>query len=145
MLLAALLIAFVRNDPRRGLTRAVPAALAAGGVAVAALSYVHGRFAAAALMMVIGFAAASLSPVVITLLEEGTPEGLRGRVLTTFNTVNMAMAMLGMLGFGWAADHFGETPALIAVGLVLLSSAVVLFFVSRTGRASRLIEQAIRN
>jgi MFS family permease len=141
MLLAALLIAFSRNDPRRGLTRLVPAALASGGAAVVALTYVHGRFAAGALMMVIGFAAASLSPVVITLLEEGTPERLRGRVLTTFNTANMAMSMLGMLAFGWAADRFGETPALIAVGLVLLSSALVLFVVSRTRRASRLIAQ----
>jgi MFS family permease len=141
MLLAALLIAFSRNDPRRGLTRLVPAALAAGGVAVTALTYVHGRFAAATLMMVVGFAAASLSPVVITLLEEGTPEGLRGRVLTTFNTANMAMSMLGMLAFGWTADRFGETPALIAVGLVLVSSAVVLFFVSRSGRAGRFIAQ----
>ena len=141
MLLAALLISFSRNDPRRGLTRLVPAALAAGGVAVAALTYVHGRFAAAALMMVVGFAAASVSPVMITLLEEGTPEGLRARVLTTFNTANMAMAMLGMLAFGWTADRFGETPALIAVGLVLLASAIVLFFASRSGRASRLIAQ----
>jgi DHA3 family macrolide efflux protein-like MFS transporter len=141
MLLAALLIASTRNDPRRGLTRLVPAALASGGAAVVALTQVHGRFAAGALMIVIGFAAASLGPVVITLLEESTPDGLRGRVLTTFNTANMAMAMLGMLAFGWAADHFGETPALLAVGLVLLSSAVVLFFVSRTGRASRLIAQ----
>jgi MFS family permease len=141
MLLAALLLASTRNDPRRGLTRLVPAALASGGLAVVALTYVHGRFAAAALMIVIGFAAACLGPVVITLLEEGTPDELRGRVLTTFNTANMAMAMLGMVAFGWAADYFGETPALIAVGLVLLSSAVVLFVVSRRGRTSRLIAE----
>jgi MFS family permease len=141
MLLAALLIASTRNDPRRGLTRLVPAALACGGVAVVSLAYVHGRFAAGALMMVIGFAAASLGPVAITLLEEGTPEDLRGRVLTTFNTANMAMAMLGMLAFGWAADHFGETPALIGVGVVLLSSAAVLSVVSRRGRTSRLIAE----
>jgi MFS transporter, DHA3 family, macrolide efflux protein len=142
MLLAALVIASIRNDPRRGLTRLVPAALACGGAAVMALTHVHSRFGAGALMVVTGFAAASLGPVVITLLEEGTPERLRGRVITTFNTANMAMAMLGMLAFGWAADHVGETPALVAVGLVLFSSAVVLFFVSRTGRASRLIERA---
>jgi MFS family permease len=142
MLLAALLIASSRNDPRRGLTRWVPAALAAGGAAVVSLTHVHGRFGAAALMMVTGFAAASLGPVVITLLEQGTPAGLRGRVLTSFNTANMAMSMLGMLAFGWTADHLGETPALIAVGLVLFSSAVVLFFVSRTNRTLRLIEQA---
>jgi len=139
MLLAAFLIASTRNDPRRGLTRLVPSALAAGGVAVVVLTRVHGLLAAGALMIVIGFAAAALGPVMITLLEEGTPERLRGRVITTFNTANMAMAMLGMLAFGWAADRFGGTPALIAVGLVLFSSGVVLFFVSRTGRASRLI------
>jgi MFS family permease len=141
MLLAALLIASTRDDPRRGLTRLLPAALAGGGAAVVALTHVHGRFGAGALMIVIGFAAASLGPVMITLLEEGTPEELRGRVLTTFNAANMAMSMLGMLAFGWAADHFGETPALIAVGLVLLSAAIVLFVVSRRGRARRLIDE----
>ena len=139
MLFAALLIASIRGDPARGLTRLVPAALVSGGVAVVALTQVHGKLAAGALMVVIGFAAASLSPVVITLLEEGTPDGLRGRVLTTFNTANMATAMLGMLAFGWAADRFGETPALVGVGIVLLSTAVVLFFVSRTSRTRQLI------
>jgi MFS family permease len=87
----------------------------------------------------VGFATASLAPVVITLLEESTPEGLRGRVLTTFNATSMAMAMIGMLGFGWAADHVGVDPTLIAVGVVLVFAATVLVVVSRTSSARRLM------
>jgi MFS family permease len=94
------------------------------------------------LMIVIGFATAALAPVVITLLQESTPEGLRGRVLTTFNTANMAMAMVGMLGFGWAADRIGERPTLLAVGVVLLGSGALLSLVSWTSAARRLIAKA---
>jgi MFS transporter, DHA3 family, macrolide efflux protein len=139
MLLATLLIASLRDDPRRALMWFVPAALATGGTAVVSLTAARGRLTAGALMIVIGFAAASLTPVVVTLLQERTPENLRGRVLSTFNTANMAMSMVGMLAFGWAADHFGETPTLIAVGMVLIGSGIALRLMSWTGRARQLV------
>jgi predicted MFS family arabinose efflux permease len=143
MLLATLLIATLRDDPRRALSWFIPVALGAGGLAVAALTRIQGSLAAGMLMIVIGFASAALGPVVITLLQETTPEGLRGRVLTTFNTANMAMAMVGMLGFGWAADRIGERPTLLVVGVVLLGSGVLLSLVSWTSSARRLIAKAV--
>jgi DHA3 family macrolide efflux protein-like MFS transporter len=139
MLLATLLIASLRDDPRRALMWFVPTALAIGGTAVVSLTAVRGRLTAAALMIVIGFAAASLTPIVITLLQERTPENLRGRVITTFNTTNMAMSMVGMLAFGWAADHIGETPTLIGVGLVLICAGVALRVMSWAGPARQLV------
>jgi DHA3 family macrolide efflux protein-like MFS transporter len=139
MFLATLVVASLRDDPKRGLLWFLPAALGLGGAAVAALTRARGWLAPAVLMIVVGFATASLAPVVITLLEESTPEGLRGRVLSTFNAANMAMAMVGMLVFGWAADHVGETPTLIAVGIVMASAGVVLAAISWTASTRRLV------
>ena len=139
MLLATLLVASLRDDQKRGLMWLIPAGLGLGGAAVVALTRARGWLAPAALMIVVGFATASLAPVVITLLEESTPEGLRGRVLSTFNAANMAMAMVGMLVFGWAADHVGETPTLIAVGIVMASAGVLLLAIGWTRSARGLL------
>jgi hypothetical protein len=48
-----------------------------------------------------------------------------GRVLTTFSTGSMAAAMIGMTGFGWAADAIGPAASLVGLGLVLLLTAGV--------------------
>jgi MFS family permease len=138
MLLATALIAVLKLKAKT-LLRIVFAALVLGGVSIAALAYVQSRFAAAALMVAIGFSAAAFNPVVITLLQDSTPEALRARVLTAFNTATTSMAMLGMLGFGWAADHVGQDPAMIAIGAVLLFTAFALMLVSRVGSARELL------
>ncbi len=138
MLLATALIALVKLKPRT-LLRIVFAALVLGGISIAGLAYVKSSFAAAALMVAIGFSAAAFNPVVITLLQDSTPEGLRARVLTAFNTATTSMAMLGMLAFGWAADRVGQDPTMIAIGAVLLSTAVALVVVSRVSSARELL------
>jgi DHA3 family macrolide efflux protein-like MFS transporter len=121
------------------LFRVVFMALALGGASIAGLAYVKSNFAAAALMVAIGFSAAAFNPVVITLLQNSTPEGLRARVLTAFNTATTSMAMLGMLAFGWAADRIGEDPTMIAIGAVLLSTAFAFVLVSRVSSARELL------
>jgi hypothetical protein len=60
-------------------------------------------------------------------------------VLTAFNTATTSMAMLGMLAFGWAADRLGEDPTMIAIGAVLLSTALVFVLVSRVSSARALL------
>jgi MFS family permease len=121
------------------LLRVVFAALVLGGASIAGLAYVKSNFAAAVLMVAIGFSAAAFNPVVITLLQDSTPEGLRARVLTAFNTATTSMAMLGMLAFGWAADRVGQDPTMIAIGAVLLSTALVFVLVSRVSSARDLL------
>ena len=65
------------------------------------------------------------------MLQVVTPEHLLGRVFTTFSTGGMAAAMVGMAGFGWAADEIGPAASLVGIGLVLLMTAVVTVHVSR--------------
>jgi MFS family permease len=138
MLLATGLIAVLKlRSPT--LLRVVFTALVLGGASIVGLAYVKSQFAAAALMVAIGFSAAAFNPVVITLLQDSTPEDLRARVLTAFNTATTSMAMLGMLAFGWAADRLGEDPTMIAIGAVLLSTALVFVLVSRVSSARALL------
>ncbi len=138
MLLATLLIALLKLQPR-ALLYIVLSSLVLGGLSIASLAYVKSSFAAATLMVIIGFSAAAFNPVVFTLLQDSTPEELRARVITAFNTATTSMAMLGMLVFGWAADRVGQDPTMIAIGVVLLFTAIALVFVSRVTSARDLL------
>ena len=102
-----------------------------GGIAVCTLSLLESPMIAAGLLIIVGAGGAVLNPVVWALLQEITPSHLMGRVLTTFSTGSMAAAMVGMSGFGWAAESIGPAESLIALGLVLLLTAGVITYFSR--------------
>ncbi|MBA2486866.1 MAG: MFS transporter [Nitrospira sp.] len=107
--------------------------LAIGGIAVCALGLIQTPvlFSTFLLIVIIGGSTSLFYPVVSAMLQEVTPEHLLGRVFTTFSTGGMASAMVGMVGFGWAADALGPAVSLIGIGLLLLLTAVVTVQVSR--------------
>lgn len=107
--------------------------LAIGGIAVCALGLIQTPvlFSTFLLIVIIGGSTSLFYPVVWAMLQEVTPEHLLGRVFTTFSTGGMAAAMVGMAGFGWAADAVGPAASLIGIGLLLLLTAVVTMQVSR--------------
>jgi MFS family permease len=107
--------------------------LAVGGLAVCALGLIQTPvlFSTFLLIVIIGGSTSLFYPVVSAMLQEVTPEHLLGRVFTTFSTGGMASAMVGMVGFGWAADAFGSAVSLVGIGLLLLLTAVVTMQVSR--------------
>lgn len=107
--------------------------LAIGGIAVCALGLIQTPvlFSTFLLIVIIGGTTSLFYPVVWAMLQEVTPEHLLGRVFTTFSTGGMASAMVGMVGFGWAADAVGPAASLIGIGLLLLLTAVVTMQVSR--------------
>jgi MFS family permease len=140
MLLASASLAMVRRTRVARLLRIALVALVLGGISVAALTFVRVKLAAATLMVVIGWSAAAFNPVVISLVEGGTPEALRARVLTAFNSANMAAVTVGILVFGWAADRLGNDLTLWSIGGVLLLSALALAMVMRVESTRRLVE-----
>ena len=113
-------------------------ALAIGGVAVCALGLIQTPvlFSSFLLIVIIGGSTSLFYPVVWAMLQEVTPEHLLGRVFTTFSTGGMASAMVGMVGFGWAADALGPAVSLIGIGLLLLLTAAVTVRVSRQDLAA---------
>ncbi len=103
-----------------------------GGFAMCGLSLLTAPLVAGALILVIGGSTAIFMPIVFGVLQEVTPEHLLGRVFTTFSTGSMASAMAGMAGFGWAADNMGPHVSLLGIGVVLLGTAGVAAFSSRS-------------
>jgi MFS family permease len=79
------------------------------------------------LVAIIGAALAAFTPVVWGLLQEMTPEALRGRVFSVLNTGAMSASMLGMVGFGWTADRLGPVLSLLGMtGAFVVTASVTL-------------------
>ena len=67
------------------------------------------------------------------LLQEKTPEELRGRVFSVLNTGAMSASMLGMVGFGWMADRLGPVMSLMGMTAVFAITAGVTLLLGRFG------------
>lgn len=139
MLLGTTLIALLKSDHGRRMIQLAQLALVLGGASVCALAFVRLPLATTALMILIGWSVSAFNPVVISLLETGTPEHLRARVLSAFNALTMAGAMCGMTGFGWMSDHVGNNASMLGIGSVLLMTAFLLWNISQLQPAQRLI------
>jgi DHA3 family macrolide efflux protein-like MFS transporter len=144
MLLASLSIALLGAHRLVRLLRIALLALVLGGISIAALRFVKVKLAAASLMVVIGWSSAAFNPVIISIVQRSTPVGLRARILTTFNSANMAAVAAGMLIFGWAAEHVSSGLAMIGIGGILLISAVALGMVMRVQTTRQLVEKLAR-
>lgn len=105
--------------------------MAVGGFAMCGLSLLSGPLIAGAFILVIGGSTALFMPIMWSVLQEITPEHLLGRVFATFSIGSMASAMVGMAGFGWAADAMGPHVSLLGIGVVFLIGACVAAFCVR--------------
>ncbi|MBS0157103.1 MAG: MFS transporter [Nitrospira sp.] len=101
------------------------------GVALLGLIVTSNRLAAAALMVIIGMGAGTLTPVAWGVLQEIAPASLLGRVLAIYNLGAMTSAIAGMTIFGWVTQEFGERPSVFGIGVGLFLSAGVSMRVGR--------------
>jgi MFS family permease len=101
------------------------------GVALIGLILTSHRLVAAALMVVIGMGAGTLTPVAWGVLQEIAPTSLLGRVLAIYNLGAMTSAIAGMTIFGWVTQEFGERPSVFGIGVGLFLSALVSIRVVR--------------
>jgi MFS family permease len=76
------------------------------------------------LLAVLGAGIGVLTPVAWGILQELTPPHLLGRALSFYTMGAMMAAMGGISFFGWMTGQFGEAPALLAIGVVMWSTAV---------------------
>ena len=141
MLLASASIAVLGAHRILRLLRIALLALIVGGLSIAALRFVKVKIAAASLMVLIGWSSAAFNPVIISIVQRSTPVELRARILTTFNSVNMAAVTAGMLIFGWAAEHVSSAFTMVGIGGILLASAVALGTIMRVQSTRQLVEK----
>jgi MFS family permease len=125
MLGASAWLAWLNQGDLQGRLRIISRSMTVGGLSVCGLSLLGTPMLATALIIVIGGSTALFTPVVWAILQEMTPSHLLARVLTTFSTSGMFSAMVGMTGFGWAADTMGPGPSLMGIGLVLMVTALL--------------------
>jgi MFS transporter, DHA3 family, macrolide efflux protein len=123
MLLATISLAAFKTSHAGTLLRILFFALSVGGLSAGMLAFIRTPAVATVLIVVMGWSTAAFNPAIITLVQENSPVGLRTRVITTFNSVIMVAAMLGMVGIGWAVDRVGDIKAMIIIAGVLLIAA----------------------
>ena len=95
------------------------------GLALLGLILTSNRMVAAALMVLIGMGAGTLTPIAWGVLQEIAPTSLLGRVLAIYNLGAMTSAIAGMTIFGWVTQEFGERPSVFGIGVGLFLSALV--------------------
>jgi MFS family permease len=121
-LIAALVIAAVGRKPRMSILLISGAALAVGEV-----GFALSRFYPLSLLLLagIGFATISFSATANTALQTGSPDHLRGRIMSMYVVVFAGTTPIGNLFTGGLASWWGPSFSLIA-GAAIAALAVVL-------------------
>ena len=125
MLAVSLALACMKQQSPSGRLRLIIGAMGIGAGASYLLAVTSETLTAIGLVAVIGAALAAFTPIVWGLLQEMTPDDLRGRVFSVLNTGAMSASMLGMVGFGWTADRVGPILSLYGMTAVFTMTAGV--------------------
>ncbi len=114
-----------RHRSVRGLPRAIGVAAALFGAGLLAMSAASTLWVLLPVLTVIGFAMVNSFAAVNTLLQSLAPDGLRGRVVGLYASLNLGMTMFGNLLGGSSAALLGA-PATVAIGgiLTVLGAAI---------------------
>lgn len=118
-------IALAAGKQRVASTRVlfITGAMLIGGAASFILAATAAPLLSIALVAIIGAGLAAFTPIVWGLLQEMTPETLRGRIFAIFNTAAMSASMIGMVLFGWVTDRVGPQTSLLGMGVILWVTA----------------------
>ena len=109
--------AFGHRLPRRA---TFVAALTTAGAPLALLAFTDEVVVGAAVLAFVGFSAAPLNPLIITLIQERTPPHMRAQVIGAAIAMAWIAMPLGMLMAGALAEAFGVRVLFVAVGVSFL-------------------------
>ncbi|HET7058003.1 MAG TPA: MFS transporter [Nitrospiraceae bacterium] len=128
-------IALAAGKQRVASTRVlfITGAMLIGGAASFILAATAAPLLSIALVAIIGAGLAAFTPIVWGLLQEMTPETLRGRIFAIFNTAAMSASMIGMVLFGWVTDRVGPQTSLLGMGVILWVTATASLLLWKFG------------
>jgi len=109
-------------------TRQRRLAIAAGlafGTALAAAALTRGFWAALATLTATGCFMVLHNISANTIVQQGTPDRLRGRVMGFYSLVVLGLAPFGSLQVGWLAEHFGVRVAYLVGGSICVAAALL--------------------
>jgi MFS family permease len=127
-LLAALLLAYLGQAPRRTLVLGSAVAL---GLLQILLAGIQQYLLAVVVLAGLGFAMIVFTTLSNTALQLSTPDALRGRVMSVFTTVFVGSTPIGSLFVGALAQQWGVGAAFIAGGLISVIAALIGIPLSR--------------
>ena len=104
------------------------AGVAGIGAAIATLAALPPVVVMAGAMLLGGVISGPNGPLVATVLQERTPEGLRGRVFGTTTAIGFTAAPLGVAVAGYVVDAIGVRPTLIGSAILFLGVICALAY-----------------
>lgn len=131
MALMTLVLAWIRQKSQRTKFLIMCVGTGVAAVTVVGLTFVPGPWAATGLVGIVGAGIAIFTPLMWTLLQERTPDRLRGRVFALVGATDMAAASSMMACMGWIADQFGPVASLRGVSLLFLATAIIIWWIQR--------------
>lgn len=123
--MVAVSITLACSQEQRAHTRLlfITGAMIVGGAASFVLAETAQPILSIVLVALIGAGLAAFTPIVWGMLQEMTPEKLRGRIFSIFNTGAMSASMIGMVAFGWVTDRLGPQISLFGMAAVFWLTA----------------------
>jgi len=95
-------------------------------LAVIGLSFVRTAVPAYVLLMLIGWGTVTQLAIMNVLIQVQVPNGLRGRVFSTYLWAIQGVAPFGSLLIGWWAQTWGVPRTLLACGMLVLAILTVM-------------------
>ncbi|HVA22910.1 MAG TPA: MFS transporter [Chloroflexota bacterium] len=109
------------------------------GLSYLAVAFVPWFGAAMGLLAVLGFASLTFSSAANSTLQLGSPDHLRGRVMSVFTLLVMGSTPIGALFTGWLAETAGiQVTIAVEAGICLLFIAAALLYRSRRRTTARI-------
>jgi MFS family permease len=121
-LIGSLLIAGITTFQRRGLLQMIMGILF--GISVAIFAFGQSFSIALGALLVVGLVSAGFQSLNSTLVMNNTDPAYHGRVMSVYMLTFSAMP-LGVVPFGWLADHYGA-PITIGIGGLVLAVIITL-------------------
>ena len=110
---------------RVGPTALVVAGICGLGVAFAGLGLLHSAWLVVVVLAAIGMCSSALTAGTGTLLQQRVPDGLRGRLESSLDTLLVLVLMLAMAGAGVLGDRWGTRRVLLLGGAVVIVGGLV--------------------
>lgn len=95
---------------------------------VIALSFTRTAIPAYVLLMLIGWGTVTQLAIMNVLIQVQVPNGLRGRVFSTYLWAIQGVAPFGSLLIGWWAQTWGVPNTLLACGMIVLTILTFMHF-----------------
>jgi MFS family permease len=121
-LVGALLLAYVPPGPGRGRLHLIAALCY--GIAVIAFGFMTSLLPAAILIAVVGFCVVSVNSAGLALIQEVTPNALRGRVMSVWGFTLIGLGPFGSFFAGSLAEVIGPQATIVISAAVCLAAAI---------------------